>query len=77
LLISSEGIDKLVLFCTSLVYKTALCDPLKCPSHLFVSFPTFCNYFNTVLIYFRSIVGESTTFSLPDQLLLIPFGLKW
>jgi hypothetical protein len=63
LLIPSGGIDRLVLLCTSLTYKTALYSPLKELSHLFVPFLTFCIYFSTILVCSGSIIGEPTPFS--------------
>jgi hypothetical protein len=38
LLISSGCIDRLVLFCISLAYETALCGSLKGPGHLLSHF---------------------------------------
>jgi hypothetical protein len=63
LLILSEGIDRLVLFCISLTYKIALCSPLKISGHLFDPFLTICKYFNIVFVRFRSIIGKLTHFS--------------
>jgi hypothetical protein len=60
LLFPSESTYRLVLICTSLASVTALCGPLRGPSHLFDSFSTLCNYFSTVLVCFESIVGKAT-----------------
>jgi len=63
LLISSGSTDRLVLFCISLVYETALCGPLRGPGQLFDPFPTICNCFNIILVCFGSIIKELTHFS--------------
>jgi hypothetical protein len=76
LLIPSEDIDRLVLFCIHFAYETTLRGPLKRLGHFmshflplertgsfYVQFPTFYIYFSTVLISAESIVGEPTHFS--------------
>jgi hypothetical protein len=63
LLIPSESIDRLALFCISLAYDIALCGSLKGPGNLFVQFLTIFKYFSTVLVCFRQIVEEPTLIS--------------
>ena len=63
LLVRSGGLDMFALICSPFASKTALRCPLRGPGHLFVPFPTFCNYFRTALVCFRSIVGKPTLFS--------------
>jgi hypothetical protein len=50
LLISSGDINMLVLFCISLTYETALCDPMKELYHLLTHFLLFVNI--SVLFWF-------------------------
>jgi hypothetical protein len=61
-LFPSEDSNRLALICIHLVYIPTMCGPLKRPSHLFGSFPTIYNYFNTILIYFTSIIEKLTLF---------------
>ena len=63
LLVISGGLDRFALICAPFASETALCGPLRGSGHLFVLFPTFCNYFCTALVYFGSIVRELTSFS--------------
>jgi hypothetical protein len=62
LLVTSGGLDRFALICAPFASKTVLCGPLREPGYLFVPFPTFCNYFCTVLVCFGSIVGEPIPF---------------
>ena len=63
LLVTSGGSDRFTLICAPFASETALRDPLRRPGHLFVPFPTFCNYFSIALVCFGSIVREPTPFS--------------
>jgi hypothetical protein len=63
LLVISGGSDRFALICAPFAFETAFCSPLRGSGHLFVSFPTFCNYLCTALVCFRSIVRETTPFS--------------
>ena len=63
ILVTSGGLDRFALICAPFASETALRGPLRGSGHLFVPFPTFCNYFRIVLICFGSIVGEPTPFS--------------
>jgi hypothetical protein len=76
LLLSSGDGDGFVLICISLTFKIGLRGPLKGPGHLIVLFLTFCNYFSTALVWFRSPVGNPPLFHLFDCALLLPFGSK-
>jgi len=62
--VSSGGAVGLVLICFPFTFLTALSGPLKGPGHLFITFPTFCSYFYTVLVWFVSNVGKPTLFLL-------------
>jgi hypothetical protein len=53
----------LVLLCSLLASIIALCGSLRGSNHLFNSFPTFCNYFSAILIWFESIDRKPTPFS--------------
>ena len=46
------GSDRLAFICSPFASVTALCGPLRGPCHLFVLFPTYCNYFYAVLVCF-------------------------
>jgi hypothetical protein len=63
LLVPSESSCRFTLICVHFASISALCGPMKRSGHLFDQFPTFCNYFRTILICFGSVVGESTLFS--------------
>jgi hypothetical protein len=63
LLFPSGDTYRLALHCATLAFLTALCDPLSGPGHLFDQFPTFCNYFSIILVWFGSIIREPIHFS--------------
>jgi hypothetical protein len=63
LLVTSGGSNRFALICAPFASETTLRDPLRGRGHLFVPFPTFCNYFRTALVCFGSIIGEPTPFS--------------
>lgn len=63
LLFPSGGTNGPVLLFVPLAFLTALCGTLRGSDNLFNPFSTFCNYFNVVLVWFESNVGEPTHFS--------------
>jgi hypothetical protein len=62
LLFLSEGIDRLVLICSLLAFKTALSSPLKEPDHLFDLVFTLYIYLTDVFVWFGHTVEERTLF---------------
>jgi hypothetical protein len=74
--VSSGDVVELVLTYFPFTFLTALSGPLKGPDHLFVSFPTYCLYLCTILVWFESNVGKPIPFSLIGLLTFSSFRIK-